>query len=267
MITLQHSALYLLALNNKRKSNYLKEFMSEIPFVLLPDAIRAYIPERQAGHFEYSPCGRYNSWMRFPSEEEIKKLTFENAREMIDHYIVPDAPKCVIGEVTSIRTFNQKNWGHKHFHSLRIHELQDSVLDYIFRDDMLDVTERFSNRYLIRHSGVVIDGKTVREQLAMFEEMAFIRLVEIIYQNTGKLLNQGWFERNVLYALLDAYPEDMATNTYRYMQMSKELNERINSKNFALTEEEKAALIITDKFDQLVDEMYSEAYIKTYQEL
>lgn len=267
MITLQHSALYLLALAAKRKEHYLKEFAEEVPFVLLPDAIRGYITPRQAGHFEMTPDQTSYSWMKYPSKETIATLTKENAVSKIQHYVVPDSPKCIIGERTNIREFDIMNWDHKHYHSLRIHMLQDSVMDSILRDKMVDDAGRLSNEFIIRYNGASIDAPTVRDQITLFEYLGFIRLVGAIYNCTGMLLNQGWFERNVLSAMQDVYPEDLVNNTYKYMKIPPDINARISNRNFSLTEEEKASIIVTDNPERLMDEMYSEAYLKTYYEL
>lgn len=267
MITLQHSALYYLALNSKRKSCYLKEFMEEVPFVLLPDAIRAYIPQRQAGHFEMTPDGKACSWMSYPCEKTIRELTKQNASGTICYHVVPDLPKCIIGEKTNIKEFDLVNWGHRHYHSLRIHLLQDCVMDGILRDDMVDDSDRFNDRFVIRHNGAVIDGATLREQITLFETLGFMKLARNVYCATGQVLNQEWFERNVLSALRYLYPEDLAQNTYKYMRILPTMNNRISNRKFDLTAEEKASIIITDKPERLMDKMYSEAYRQTYYEL
>lgn len=268
MITLQHTALYFMALHNKRKSNIMSEFTSEVPFVLFPDAIRAYIVPRKAGHFELSDDGTKCSWMCYPNEETIKILTKENAGSMIQHYIVPDTPKCIIGERTDIKEFDIRNWGHRHYHSLRVHMLQDCVMDSILRDKMVDVTDRFNDKFVLRHDRrVMINGGVVREQITNFEMLGFIKLVEAVYRTTGVLLNREWYDQYVLSTLLKAYPEDLAVNTYKFMKMSDELNDRINEKCFGLTEGEKASIITTDKPERLMDEMYAEAYQKTWYEL
>lgn len=266
MITLQHSALYLMALADKRKANYLQEFYEEVPYVLFPDAIRAYIGPRQAGHFEMTSDGKNNSWMKFPCETTIQSLTKDNAAGMIQ-YFVADQPKCVIGERTNIKEFDTVNWGHRHYHSLRIHMLQDCVMDALLRDEMVDVTGRFEDKFVVRHSGAVIDGATLRQQITLFETLGFLKLVGTIYCNTGRILNQGWFERNVRSALRDLYPEELAENTYKFMKISPEMNNRISNRKFGLTDQEKASIIITDRPERLMDEMYSEAYLKTYYEL
>lgn len=268
MITLQHAALYFMAVSRKSKETRMSEFTQNVPFVLLPDALRAYIPERSAGHFEETANGEEGGWMVYPSESEVLQLSKENASTMIKYRSNLNMPKCVIGEKTSIEVFDRLNWGHKHYHTIRIHLLQDVVMDSILRDDMVDVSRRFEDVFVPYHnSDVVINGNTLRDQINLFEWLGFIKLVGAVYNSTGVLLNREWYDEMVLPALLAQYPYDLAMNTYKYMRIWDEMNDRINSKEFELTEEERKAIIITDKPEALFNKLYSLAYRNTYGEL
>ena len=81
MISIQHTALYYLALYSARnaynpdfKSKLDKEFQDEVPYVVLPDGIRAYSGPRPISHFEKTPDGNGVSYMRFPSEDLPTKI-------------------------------------------------------------------------------------------------------------------------------------------------------------------------------------------------
>lgn len=273
MITKQHTALYFLALTAKRKEgdSYVKcyeELHEGLAWVLLPDAIRAYIGPRQAGHFEKLPNGTDTSWMKYPAPEVLKSLTKESAQSEIKFHLADGYPKCVIGEQTDVGLFDQKNWNHKFYHELRIHMLQDYMLDGILRNRMIHHENRFADQFALQHNPqIVLDGKQLRQKVAMFEEAGFLRLVKTVYENTGILLDSKWFEENVLTTLLEVYPEDLARNTFKYMVMSDEQNQRIQSLQFELTDEERNALIITDKLDDVLDELYADAYLYTADEL
>lgn len=269
MITKQHTALYFLALATKRNTtedDLYKEFEKKIPFVLLPDAIRMYVGPRQAGHFEKMPEEKA-SWMKYPSAEVLKELTKENAGEKIQYHIEGKYPKCVIGEQTDIDVFDNKNWDHKFYHELRIHMLQDSVLDSILRERMINPSMRFADKFQIRHTDEIIDGAELRKQVAKFEEYGFFRLIGAVYNRTGVLLNRTWFDEHVLQSLLKAYPEDLARNTYQYMQISEEENIKINNLMFTLSDEQKAEVKITENLEDIFDEMYAEAYWFTVLEI
>lgn len=272
MITKQHTALYFLSFVTKRSKKSEVEFYEELheklPWVLLPDAIRAYISARQAGHFETLPNGTDTSWMKFPSPEVLKNLTKESAENEIKFHLATGYPKCVIGEQTDVELFDKKNWDHKYYHELRIHMLQDCMLDAVLRKRMIHHENRFTDQFALRHNPeTVLDGKQLREQVALFEEAGFIKLVETIYKRTGILLNRQWFDDHVLPALLKAYPEDLAMNTYKFMKISDEQNERINTLQQSISEEECNAIIITDNLEDVLDELYANAYLYTVEEI
>ena len=273
MLTKQHIGVYTLALakklslsgNEKLLDSKLQE---EIPFVVLPDAIRMYVGARQAGHFEQTPDGTDVGWMIYPSEEELRSLTSENATKIIKHYVPEGFKPCVIGEQSSIKEFTLRNWSHKHFASLRCHLIQDCILDEVLRTYLIDHTNRFKDSFTVLNNETMeIDGQTLRDQVSKFEELGFLKLAGAVYNSTGILLNQAWFEQNVWPALERVYPKDLAQNTYKYMAISESQNQRICKKNFDLTDSEKKSVFISQDLDKVLDVLYSNAYIQTYYEL
>lgn len=266
MKTKQHIALAVMAAAAKgyNVEDYVRK---EIPFVVLPDAIRAYIPARQAGHFEISPDGTQQSWMEFPDAGTLKNITKETAQEKIRFYVADNIPKCVIGEETRIDEFEKRNFSHRHYHSLRMHMFQDCILDDVLRSMMVDVKRRFEDEFKIRHSGKVISGKDLRSQVDKFEDMGFITLVGAVYRSTGILLDRNFWEQHVRVALLEAYPEDLALNTYKFMQLSDEDAERIQKKSFDLTFAEKESLYMAEDLPDVLSVLYSQAYNATWWQL
>lgn len=263
MITKQHAALTLMALDSIGKT---EEFKKLIPWVLLSDAIRAYIGPRQPSHFEEMANQTDTSWMLFPSSETLKMLSKETAPRIIKFHVA-DAPKCVIGEQTHIEVFDWLNSQHEFYHALRAHLRQDCILDAVLRDEMVEVKERFSDIFTIKHNGKKINGQELRTQIARFEELGFIKLVGMVYEDTGILLDRDWFDEYVYTALKETYPVDLAKNTYRYMSISDDVNDRINRLEFDLTEEEKASVEITDQLDELLKTMYENALTETLSEI
>lgn len=264
MITKQHAALTLMALDSIGKTE--EEFKELIPWVLLSNAIRAYVGPRQPSHFEELSNQTDTSWMIFPSAATLKMLSKETAPRIIDFHVA-DAPKCVIGEQTHIEVFDWLNSQHEFYHALRAHLRQDCILDAVLRDEMVEVKERFSDVFTIKHNGKKINGQELRMQIARFEELGFLRLVGMVFDSTGILLDRDWFDENVYPALKKAYPTDLADNTYRYMSISEEMNERINRLQFDLTEEEKASVEITENLDNVLENMYESALADTMMEL
>jgi hypothetical protein len=270
LITLQHSAMTAFAVARKVRDAHERAevFEKEIPWVLLPDGIRAYTGARQTSHFEKTDNGLDGAWMIFPDAKTLKVLTKENAGELVKVYMPAGGYKpAVIGEQTDVNKFDVKNYGHEHFHALRCHMLQDAILDDVVRERLIDARGRFENRFPALHnSTIVLDGQELRKQIALFEQLGFIHLLGKIYEATGMVLDRDWFNYHVYEALLKVYPADLADNTYKYMSISDELNQRIKEHRFELTKEEIDSVYITDDLLGVLDEMYAVAYYNTFRE-
>lgn len=271
MITLQHVAVFVMA--QKEKCNSRREFeeklMTSIPWLLLPDAIRAYTGPRQTSHFEESPDGTDISYMEFPSDEVLCELSKENANELIKSHLASSIPQCVIGESSNLQMFDRKNYAHQHYHTLRMHLVQDYILDTILRDDLVDVTERFNDCFTVKHNrSIKLTGAELRQQIMLFEQLGFMYLAGKVYKKTGLLLNQEWYDRNVHNALLSSvYPEDLAEKTYKYMKIPEDINTRISNLDFELTEADKKRVIMAEDLKETLDELYSAACHYSWLEL
>lgn len=264
MITKQHIAITVWAMLSKGKN--MEDVMKAIPYVVLPDAIRMYVGQRQPSHFERHPNGRPVSWMVFPEGERLKNLNKENVKESIKWRIAENIPAAVIGEETDLATYKRANWPLKNYHAIRAHLVQDVILDRVLREVMIDPTGRFEDTFFVRHCGAFMNGRELRSQVALFEELGFIKLVGLVYKNTGVLLDRDWFDNNVQKALYDAYPAEMARNTYRFMKISEEVNQRLRAHNFELTQKEKDSVYMAEDLDAILDAMYEDAYKATCEE-
>lgn len=233
-----------------------------VPYALLPDAIRRYIGARQAGHCEIAMNGD-TSWMEFPDADVLKTLTAENAAEKVRFHVAEGIQKCVIGEYTNHDVFNRHNLGHPHYMAFAMHLMQDTCLDRYLREKLVNVDERYEDKFTIIHSGEVIDGKTLREQVSLFEDALFLTVAGMLYRATGTVANRKWFDDVVYEALKKAYPQDLADGTYEFMKMSPEVDGRISACNFALTDEEKAAIIISADVENDCRDLAVSAYWAT----
>ena len=197
--------------------------------------------------------------MEFPCANALMKCSKETADKWIKYHVASGIKPCVIGEATQIDAFDEHNFAHYSYHLLRTHLQQDIVLDDILRKDFVDVSGRFDDRFVIRHNGKVIDGKELRRLVALYEEVGFIYLIGAVLRKTGILLTREWFDENVYQALLEVYPKDLADNTYRYMTISDEVNERFKKLNFDLTQEEIDSVGLTDDLMYYLNDMYLKA--------
>ena len=275
MISIQHVALYYLALHSMRTTCHAadmlklkEEFQKEVPFVVLPDGIRAYCGQRPISHFEKTPDGNDVSYMTFPSEEVLKTLSKDSFWSDVEFKLADGYLPCVIGEKTEIREFDFHNFGHKHYHALRVHMFQDAILDEVLREELIDASLRFQDIFMVRHDPTIkFDGKELRRQVAEFERIGFIMLAGMIYERTGVLMNNEWFNSVVEPALKAAYPEELATNTFKYMALNEETNARITNLQFAITDADKALVPMAKDLEKTLKEMYVDAYFYTRREL
>lgn len=238
-----------------KSSEVYYQLKKELPFILLPDAIRRYIGARQAGHCEVAENGD-NSWMELPDADVLKALTSkENATEMVRYHVAEGIKPCVIGEYTNFEVFNFHNLGHAHYLAFAMHLMQDDKLDHYLREKLVNVDGRYEDKFEIIHSGEVIDGKTLRDQVSKFEDLLFLKIAGMLYRATGTIVNRKWFEDVVYDALKKAYSEDLADGTYKFMVMSDELDARITERRFEFTEDEKAAVIIAEDVEAATTEL------------
>lgn len=286
MTTKLHTGIYFGALaeimGNGRE--LYKRLMDEVPFLLLPDAMRSLVSARQPSHFEEKPDGNGNAWMRFPDEKILKGLTKDNVIELVEFEIDSDIPQCAISETIALEGFKSSNRDHPHYRTLRIHLLQDRELDKAVRE-MYDIQGRFDDLFVPRYNcsdynlpmtikDVLVEtgalealnelgieeerleklcgvqmrfkrfmtGKEVRSKLGMFQRLGFLVMAGRIYEKFGIKLNRDWFNHYVYTSLMMTYPDDLAQKTFRYMNLEDDIEARINSCNFNLTDEEKASL-------------------------
>ena len=285
MITKQHTITTAIAHNralkkmgfshNEAKAKTEDFIKRKIHLFLYPDAIRYLVGPRQAGHFETVPDGSDTSYMIYPPKEMIPLLTRENVEGNIEYYVSPKCvKKCIgsdkavaIGEHTQLDVFSAYNSGSEYYHELKTHLQQDICLDTVFRERLVDNERMYEDIYINRATGEEIDGKEARGEAFRFEEVGFISLAGMCYHETGILPTREWFDEHVKSTLEENYCPEMAANTYKYMGISEEVNERFKNKEFALTEEEIASVKTADCLEEILTQLYEEAIAATMVEI
>ena len=272
MNTLSHTAIDFLDAYETTKevtgvSNPLicmNRFQEDLPFELFSDAVRAYVGPRQISHFEILPDGSGCSWMKMPTKVKMKELSKATIAEDLEFHLAEGYPKCVIGEATQLEVFDLHNLRNPMYWQYRKHLVQDITLDEILREDIIDASDRFNDRFVVRHNpSIVIDGAELRRQVADFERISFIVYAGIVYYRTGVLMNREWLKRNVHSALSAAYPQDLADNTFKYMALSDETEERINNLQFDVTDEDAALVPMVKDLNSTLHKMFVRAYERT----
>ena len=247
MITLQHTLVTLLGLRGNER-----ELDEEIQYVLLPDAIRRYCGPRQYSHFEQSYDGKDTSWMKYPLN--LKELSKEEVERLPKH-IVSEIKPCVLGETTSIETFENHNTHlpPKYFAGAKKHLTQDFIFDRFIREK-IDCSKMYDDEF--EFNGQKLDGKGVRGAIADIENHDLYVLAYMVEKTYGIKVNQEWFDKHVKARLDSEYSQDLADGTYKYMKIPDVINERITNGDWSHLNEGPLPLKdYMEMYEEVVKEM------------
>ena len=84
-----------------------------------------------------------------------------------------------------------------------------------------------------------------------------ILLAYLIYKESGIVINQEWYDKNVKSALYETYSEDLAEGTYKYMKIPEKINEWITNKEFTHFDE---GIIPVDVYDNMYGNVLKEMH-------
>lgn len=239
MITLQHSLVTLLHHNGDTQA-----FQNEVPYALLPDAIRAYTGLRQYSHFEKAEDKSDVSWMEFPDD---LKTVDSTVLKKVESHMVDTVRPCCMGEETDIDAFCKHNQHlpMPYFTGVKHHLQQDARFDAFIREQ-IDCSNMYEDKFEFK--GQSYDGAGIRKEIAEIEQDGLCLLAKRAYEQYGITTDQKWFDETVYPALKSVYSEEMADKTYKYMQIPEELNERIKYHQF-----DKDYKVSESAYEQLYD--------------
>ena len=126
LITPQHLLITYFSVNGD-----IKKFEKEIPYVLIPDAIRKYSIPRQYTHFEEDSKGDI-SWFKFP--KNIRQITKKKVDEIRGTFTAKPN-KCALGGKTHVEVFEKTNryLNSDYFYGVKKHLVQDFIFDEFIR--------------------------------------------------------------------------------------------------------------------------------------
>lgn len=208
----------------------MEHLQKQVSNVLFPDAIRGYGVPRPYTHFETTP-GNETSFWTMPSN--VKTITPEQVKESLETsaYLAPDRP-AAIGNETDISLFEATN-GHLPedlYQGILSHLHQDVGFDKFFREQV-DCSGKYEDDFI--YQGEHYDGKGARQIAHNFEQQGLYVLAHEIYQQSGTVCNQEWFDETIKPLLERDYPEDLAEKTYSFMNIDEHVNEWITNKDWS----------------------------------
>ena len=226
MITLQHSLCNLIKLDGN-----IEKFSNEIPYVLLPDAIRTYLGERPLSHFEENPDNNDISWYEFTYC--YLNLTKEKALQQPKH-LADITKKSCLGEKSHIEEFLKRN------DKLPLN-IKEGILTHLIQDYFFDMWIRslisYDNKYepnaVFYFQGLSYSSEEIRKIIFELEEYGFYLLSYYCYEKFGIVTNQEWFDKVVKPSLKKEFPNDLVESTYKYMKINAKINGWITNKDWS----------------------------------
>lgn len=216
-----------------RYDGNLEQFKKELPYCILPDAIRGYLGNRVLSHFEDNPEHTDSSWYKYPSD--IKNLTKDKALMQESHQAETNLHS-VIGEKSDFGNYVRINRDlpRDEFYGILTHLVQDLIYDSTLKV-LFDMSHKYGEDayFQERETGKKYSGKEFRELLADMEVYGYYYLARYCHIVYGIDINQEWLDENVYSTLLDAYPKDLADTTYKYMQLPAWLDEKITNRDYS----------------------------------
>lgn len=210
MLTMNHTITKVLSmLENGQDISNINTLVSQL---LLPDAIRMYGP-RQVFHFTEHPItGNVSTVVLHTTPDNLKGI-----KDKLETNLQSDIPKAAVDEVSHPEVFAQLNpdWVGSGYET---HLHQDVEWDSWIRT-LIDISDRFDDKFVYNKTGKVVDGATLRKDLFPMDDLFFIAVAKRIKADYGISIDADWFEEHVHQSLLRDYDEDLAENTWKYINI------------------------------------------------
>ena len=232
MLTMNHSITKIASMVHEGQD--INNFDTIVSQLLLPDAIRMYGP-RQVFHFtEHPVTGKCSSVVIKTTPNQLKGI-----KGKLETNLQSDIPKAAVDEMSHPEVFAELNpaWVGSGYET---HLYQDMAWDTWIRT-LIDVSGRFDDKFVYNRTGRVVDGATLRKDLFPMDDLFFIAVAKRIQTEYGITIDADWFEKHVHQNLLRDYDEELAENTWKYINVP-ELDKQIVLPEFVTQEEIEAEI-------------------------
>lgn len=232
MLTMNHSITKIASMLHEGQD--INNFDTIVSQLLLPDAIRMYGP-RQVFHFtEHPVTGKCSSVVIKTTPNQLKGI-----KGKLETNLQSDIPKAAVDEMSHPEVFAELNpaWVGSGYET---HLYQDMAWDTWIRT-LIDVSGRFDDKFVYNRTGRVVDGATLRKDLFPMDDLFFIAVAKRIQTEYGITIDADWFEKHVHQNLLRDYDEELAENTWKYINVP-ELDKQIVLPEFVTQEEIEAEI-------------------------
>lgn len=261
-MTLLNIALYAMALKSRSTTTaeYRLRLVNAMPWLMLPDVIEVFIPQRSVTHFQG------NAWIEYPIGEVLSEL---NSKVIANKAIKFDVGEEETDFRMHIDAFDKHNYAHHNFEQIRLHLMQDSLIRSHILDRLVDVDERADNSFVLKcDENVIFDESDFEREVMKFEETAFLHLLGKNFKKTGVLIDSKWIEKNVLDVLLDSYySSDLMKYSAKLVRLSSQVEWKIRQYDFDVTQYKEVFGITGDALKDCLDELLSLVFLETRREV
>ena len=194
----------------KSAEQYLKK---NVATLILPDVLQMYAPKRQF-HFCENPDGEISTIMFTTFPNSLKGIQKKYTADL-----KPSPTGCAMRGTCHPEAFLLLNptWGTTAYMP---HLYQDCVFDK-WLNELVDSSERLSDKITYRNTGKVIDGSTFQNQIRLINEVVFKKLCRRIYEEFEIRIDQNWFEKKVYSQMLQEYDTNIAKEAWKIIKFPR----------------------------------------------
>lgn len=230
MILAQHIVSSLVASGNN--AEWMKE---HIPYVVFPDAVRAFSRIRPYSHFTMSLDGKDISWWKIPikvnemTEQIVQDSLKKNAH--LGNYKYNE-----ISNYTDIQTFREHN---QHlpknmFNGIQLHLRQDCMFD-LFIKGTIDCSRNEEDIYY--YKGKRYGNEEIRNIANEIQKISYYILAERAYRKFGLTCNSRWLEESIFPMLKSAFSKDLYEAVIPYITIDKTIDKWISNHDWSHLDE------------------------------
>ena len=193
--------MLFLALASKKKNAINDEiiidnFLDRMPFFLMPSIFSDFLNIGADASFYqwnvpyYKDGSQETSFVKFPDEETLARLTPENAWDVLQPFVATRLTNTPVPSAPNFRLF--KRWNYENIHYLEILGRM-RVEEYYakFVQETLDTSESHHNHYVISHNGETFTRNGLSKQLDILNKLLAYYLGRMVKDN----LEGGTYKR------------------------------------------------------------------------
>lgn len=207
-----------------------------IPYVIFPDAVRAFTKMRPYSHFTISLNAKDVTWWKIPTEiDKINELYIQKSIEEYAH--LADYKNKEISNYIDIHTFRRHNQHlpQNMFNGIQLHLRQDLMSD-LFIKSIIDCSR--NNEDIYYYKGTRYSNRDIRAIADKIQKYSYYILAERAYRKFGLTCNSLWLQEFILPILKEVYSKDLYEAVVPYITIDETIDRWISNHDWSHFENE-----------------------------